>query len=129
MRRSEPDAERGSATLLAVAIIGILLLLGMAANLVVAAAAAHRAAQAAADLAALAGAQAWQVQRDATQACAAAATVAHDNRAGMTVCRVEGDDVLTVVQVDGPSLFGQTFEITGRARAGPETTDSGAQPD
>ena len=116
------DPEQGSIMPVAVGVIGVLLLLAMAANLVVAAAAAHRTAQAAADLAALAGAQAWQEHRDAEAACDVAAEVAVENGAGLLGCRWEGDDLLTEVQVEGPQMFGHDFEITGRARAGPESS-------
>lgn len=112
--------DAGTASLLAVALVGLLLVLGMAANLVVAAAAAHRTAQAAADLAALAGAQAWQVQANPATACGAARSVAEENGAGLTDCRLAGDDLLAIVRVDGPRMFGHEFEIVGRARAGPK---------
>lgn len=115
-------SERGAASLLAVALIGVLLMLGMAANLVVAAAAAHRTAQAAADLAALAGAQVWQEQGVTHAACAAAGDVAAENEAVLTTCSVQGDDLLAVVEVEGPRMFGHEFEVIGRARAGPETS-------
>lgn len=120
-------SERGAASLLAVALIGALLMLGMAAHLVIAAAAAHRTAQAAADLAALAGAQAWQEQGSTPAACAAASDVAGRNEAALITCSLQGDDLLTVVKVQGPRMFGHEFEIVGRARAGPEA-DGGSRP-
>lgn len=120
--------EAGSASLLTVALIGVVLLLGLAAAFMTAAAAAHRRAQAGADLAALAGAGAQQQARDP---CAAAAEVAAANAARLTSCTPQGEDVLVTVQVEGPEFLGHTFEILGRARAGPDagsatTTNSGS---
>lgn len=112
--------ERGAASLMAVALIGVLLMLGIAANLVVSAAAAHRAAQSAADLAALAGAQAWQEQGSVAAACAEALAVADANDAALIACDLAGDDLLAVVRVASPQMFGHEFEIVGRGRAGPE---------
>ena len=120
VRPARAADERGSVAPLAVAVIGVLLLLGMSANLVVAVAAAHRTAQAAADLAALAGARAWQEQHVVALACAEASSVAGDNDARLVDCRIEGDDVLAVVEVASPEMFGREFDIHGRARAGPE---------
>ncbi len=112
------SAERGAASVLGLAVTGVLvsLLLGLA---VVAAAveAGHRAA-AAADLAALAGAQAVQRGRDG---CAAAHPVARANGATVTRCRRAGDDVevhvaARVVPVAGLRALPR---VVRRARAGP----------
>ena len=73
MRRG---SERGAATVLAVALSGVLLLLGSALAVMAAMVADHRRAQASADLAALGGATALARGHDA---CAAAARVAQAN--------------------------------------------------
>ena len=59
-----PQGQRGSASLPAVTLSGVVLLLGLAAAFVTATAAAHRRAESAADLAALAGAVAGQRGED-----------------------------------------------------------------
>lgn len=116
-----PD-ERGSASLLVVALTGVILLLGMAASFTTAAAAAHRSAQSAADLAALAGAVALQRGEDP---CSAAGSVAAGNDAEVSGCRVEGEDVVLEVRVDSPTFLGHGFDIRGEARAGPARGESG----
>ncbi len=108
--------ERGAASVTAVTLIGVLMLLGLAGNFMVATAAAHRGAQSAADLAALAAATTVQVGGDP---CAVAAEVAHTNGVGVVGCTVDGDEVVLAVQREGPSLLGYSFEVVGRARAGP----------
>ena len=79
--------ESGSATLLVLAMAGVLMFLGAALAVVTAMVAAHRSAQAAADLAALAGARGVAEGRDG---CASAAEVAAANRARLTHCPVTG---------------------------------------
>ena len=112
----KPDDQRGAASMLAVGVVGLLLMLGLGAAYVTATAAAHRRAQAAADLAALAGAGAAQQGEDA---CGRAAGVATGNGAVLVDCARAGDDVTVTVRVASPELAGHTFEIIGRARAGP----------
>lgn len=107
---------RGAITLLVVAISGLLLLLGSALGVVAAMVVAHRTAQAAADLAAVAGATALQRGRDP---CATAADIAVANGASLTSCTVDGRDVLVDVSVRGPRWLGQEADLDGRARAGP----------
>lgn len=114
--------ERGAATVLAVALSGLVLLVAMAAVWLGGVVARHRTAQAAADLAALAGADA--AQRGAA-ACAAAATVASANGADLTSCVSLGLDVRVEVVVPPPLWQGLAPPIHGRARAGPKAV---AQP-
>ena len=109
-------SERGSATLFAVAVIGVLVLVGAALGVVTAMVHAHRVAQSAADLAALAGAEARARGRDP---CAAAAGVADANRARLDGCDVVGFDVRVQVTVAGPRWLGQTHDLSAQARAGP----------
>ncbi len=109
-------SDRGSAVPFAVACLGVLLLLGAAMGVVGALVVAHRKAQSAADLAALAGASA--VQQGAS-ACAAAGSIATANGAGLTDCSVAGEDVTVVVTVGGPHWLGQLRDLSARSRAGP----------
>lgn len=111
--------ERGAAAVLVVALTGLVLLLGLSAAFVTATAAAHRRAQGAADLAALAGAGALARGRDP---CAASGVIAVDNGARVRSCTVLGADVLVEVVVSGPRWWGHGWEPRGRARAGPATT-------
>ena len=118
-RRPGPSGGRGqsgSASLLVVTLSGVVLLVGLAAAFVTATAAAHRRAQSAADLAALAGAVARQRGEDA---CGGAADVARGNGAELTACEVLGDDVRVTVRVPSPELAGHAWQVRGRARAGP----------
>ena len=108
--------ERGSATLFAVAMIGVLVLVGAALGVVGAMVHAHRVAQSAADLSAIAGAQARARGRDP---CAAAAGVAGANHATLDRCALEGFDLRVQVTVRGPHWLGQHHDLSARARAGP----------
>lgn len=108
--------EVGGASLFAVSMVAVLLLLGAALGVVAAMVAAHRTAQGAADLAALAGATALQQGADG---CVRAATVAEANGASVTACRTDGSDVWVDVLVTGPRWLGQVGDLSGRARAGP----------
>lgn len=109
-------SQRGAATVVAVALAGVLLLVGAATGVVGAIVVAHRRAQAAADLAALAGAVAQGRGQDP---CAAAAEVAGVNGAVVATCRVDGADVLVEVRVAGPRWLGQDRDLLAAARAGP----------
>jgi secretion/DNA translocation related TadE-like protein len=114
-RREQPD--RGSATLFAVACLGLLLTLGAALGVVAAIVADHRTAQAAADLAALAGASSLQTGADP---CASADGIAIRNGAAMIACDVSGESVRVRVRVDGPRWLGQHGDLVAEARAGPD---------
>jgi secretion/DNA translocation related TadE-like protein len=113
---SRGSRERGAATVLATAFLGLLLLVGTALGVVVAMVAAHRQAQAAADLAALAAAGALQRGHDA---CGAAAHVAAANGTSLQDCLVDGTAVTVSVVATGPRFLGQTGDLDARARAGP----------
>ncbi len=110
-----PD-DRGAATVITLALAGVLLLLGAALGVVAALVVAHRTAQSAADLAALAGAQTLAASGDA---CGAASRTAAGNDAVLTGCTVEARDVRVTVEVTGPRWLGQAGDLTARARAGP----------
>jgi secretion/DNA translocation related TadE-like protein len=108
--------ERGIATVVAVGLMGMLLsvtTIAVAGTLV--AVTAHRAA-AAADLAALAGAQAI---RDSRSACAAAASSARHNGGEVSDCSVAALDVSVTVQVTTPRVLGLVWSVPADARAGP----------
>ena len=107
--------DRGAGSVLAIAMMAVLVTLTVAVGCGVAVVAAHRAAQAAADLAALAAAGALQDGRDA---CAAASAVATDNRALLRGCRVE-DWSVSVVVVSAARLPMGRVELPARSRAGP----------
>jgi secretion/DNA translocation related TadE-like protein len=115
----------GVASVLVVALTGVLVLLGLSAAFLVATVAAHRRVQAAADLAALAGATtaqpggagAWSAVPG--DPCTVAAQIAAANGAWLMSCRVEASDVLVTAALDGPRFAGHGWVLTGRARAGP----------
>jgi len=112
--------ERGSATLAASGVLGLLLVLGAALGVVGAMVHAHRVAQSAADLAALAGAHTGGEGGDP---CGAAVDVASANGAEVVSCTASpsgaGTDVRVRVEVDGPRWLGQTHDLEAEARAGP----------
>jgi secretion/DNA translocation related TadE-like protein len=108
--------QRGAASLLAVALLSVLLLVGSALGVVAAIVWAHRTAQAAADLSALAGAAELQ---EGENACVAARRVSGANHARLTSCRVQGEEVMVEVMVTGPRWLGQDEDLSASARAGP----------
>jgi secretion/DNA translocation related TadE-like protein len=114
--RDDRGDDRGAATVLAVACLGVILLVGAALGVVAAMVHAHRQAQSAADLAALAGATAAGRGADA---CAAAARVAGANGGTLTDCAAGPDDVRVEVTVTGPRSLGQQHDLVAEARAGP----------
>ena len=114
--RGPGRGERGSATLFAVAVIGLLVLVGAGLGVVGAMVHAHRVAQSAADLAALAGAAAAGRGGDP---CAVAGSIAGANGASLDSCAVEGLDVRLQVTVPGPRWLGQRHDLSAQARAGP----------
>jgi len=108
--------ERGSALPAVVAGLGVLLLVGAALGVVGAIFVDHRRAEAAADLAALAGAVAVQHRADP---CEAALRIAVANGASLSDCRIDGEDVVVTVGVAGPRWLGQRRDLEASARAGP----------
>ena len=115
VRRRGTD-ELGAGTVLAVAMMGLLVTVTVVAAGVAAVIAAHRIAQSAADLAALAGAAAIQ---DGGDPCAQAAEVADRNRARLNGCEVEGWNVSVVVTASTAPLPGGVLDLRARGRAGP----------
>lgn len=110
--------ERGSATLLALPVMAILILGALSASLVGGALTAQRRAQAAADLAALAGAGSVQYGDDP---CRAVRSIAQRNGAELTYCEPRGDDVMVRVEIETAPLFGRSLSVAAQARAGPGT--------
>ena len=114
MKRARGEA--GAATVTALAFLGVLVMVGAALGVVAAMIHAHRQAQSAADLAALAGAAALAHGDDA---CGSADRMASANHARLDGCQVVGSEVTVDVTVDGPRWLGQTADLQARARAGP----------
>lgn len=110
--------ETGSGTVLAVGLIGVLLALSLALTGVVQAQSGTSRARAGADLAALAGATALTSVHAPGDPCAMAQRVAGANRATVTSCRVEGEDVIVDAAVE-VSVLGARCTATASARAGP----------
>jgi secretion/DNA translocation related TadE-like protein len=108
--------QKGAASLLVVALLSVLLLVGAGLGVVAAMVWAHRIAQSAADLSALAGASDLQAGEDA---CAGASRIAGANGAGLSSCVVQGEEVVVEVTVEGPRWLGQDADMSARARAGP----------
>ena len=114
--RSREADEQGAATLIVLALSGLLMFLGLALSGVAAIVLTQRSAQAAADLVALAGASSAVTGADA---CAAAADIAAANGAALAGCELTGTIVTVAVRVDGPRLVGRRYDVTAEARAGP----------
>lgn len=108
--------EAGSSTLFAVSCLAVLLLLGAALGVVAAMVSAHRVAQSAADLGALAAADAIGTTGDP---CGVGAETVSKNGARLVDCAVAGQDVTVRVLVSGPRWLGQTGDLLAEARAGP----------
>jgi secretion/DNA translocation related TadE-like protein len=108
--------EEGSASVLAVAMVGVLLMVAAALGVVTAMVRAHRLAQSGADLAALAGAHGLALGRDG---CLDADRIAAANDVRLTGCQVDGLTVVVTVLAEGPHWLGQTADLSAEARAGP----------
>ncbi|WP_413468169.1 Rv3654c family TadE-like protein [Mycobacterium sp. RTGN4] len=123
-RRRSPLANRahdgGSATVVAVAMLALLMSIALGVIVFGTAVVARHRAQSAADLAALAAA--GRLASGRVAACAAASSVAGAMRSTVTSCRVEQLDV--VVGVDVPVQLGRWGVGSARAlaRAGPADT-------
>lgn len=108
--------DRGAATVLALALVALVLMLTAGALAVGSAVVASHRARLAADLASLAGASAAQ-DRSSAAACSAAQQVARANGAVTQSCSVDGADVEVTVLVKA-SLW--PAPAAARSRAGPE---------
>lgn len=103
----------GSATVLVVAMAGVLMFVMVALATVSGLVAAQRRAQSAADLTALAAAA------GETDPCAVAHRTATANGAALDSCAVDGEEVRVTVSVAGPTMPGRDVRVTAEARAGP----------
>ena len=108
--------ERGAATVLMLAMAGLLCFVALAMAGVGGLVRAQRSAQSAADLAALAVAGSEARGEDG---CARAAMVAEANGAALRSCSVGGREAWVVVEVAGPRWAGRRAVLTADARAGP----------
>ena len=100
--------ERGAATVLVVAMAGVLMFVMIGLSAAGGLVTAQRRAQAAADLAALAGASALD------DACAGAREIALANAAALESCRVDGGEVTVEVSVAGPRVPWRDVRVTRR---------------
>lgn len=110
------SSQRGSATVLALPLLGAVTVAAVLLAFAGGAVATRRHVASAADLAALAGAAAIQHGR---AGCAAAAAVAARNHAELSACSVEGSQVRVVVRAETAPLLGRGLTLSARARAGP----------
>ena len=109
--------ERGSGSVLVLAMAMIIGLLAAATVLVGQAAVLRHRADSAADLGALAAAHSSQLGDDG---CAAAAGVVADDRGVLTACTAQGaGDIEIRVRIAGTALIGLDLIATATARAGP----------
>lgn len=113
-----PGRDRGSATVLVLALVLVSGFLATAATGLGAALLARHRAQAAADLGALAGADVL-LGRTAGAACEMAARVVRANRAGLHGCQVRGLDIVVATSVRPAGPVGRLGPARARARAGP----------
>ncbi|MQY05480.1 Rv3654c family TadE-like protein [Actinomadura macrotermitis] len=110
--------DAGAGTVLVVAFLGAVWLAGVAAMAVGGVRAARQRGDAAADLAALAGAQ--RVAEGSAVACRRAGEIAAASRGRLSRCAVRGRDVEVSVSVDARVPLGVAeVRIVSRARAGP----------
>lgn len=101
--------------ILVLALVGLLVFVAVVAVGVSTVVVGHRRAQAAADLAAIAGATAL---RDGQDPCAEAGAVADGNGAELAECSVAGATVAVVARLRLPAALGDRW-VRARARAGP----------
>jgi secretion/DNA translocation related TadE-like protein len=111
--------DRGSATVLAVGVVAVLLMLTASGLLLLSAVVASHRARAAADLAALAGAAALVRGPPGTTACGSAWQVARANGGHLAQCHVLGEALEVTVEVTPwPDRLGRATAV---ARAGPSS--------
>lgn len=110
-----PRDERGVAVVVALGLLAVLVFVAAVSAGTVGVVVTHRRAQAAADLAALAGAAALQRGEDP---CLAATRIARRHDARLGHCLVEGQTLAVTTTVALPSVLGGRL-VPARARAGP----------
>lgn len=114
--------DTGSAAVLVVVLAGALLVLTLAGSVLGGLLVGQRRAAAAADLAALAGAEALGPGAEtvgSSAACDTASRVGEANGARLEACHVEGAEIRVQLVVEVESPVGAAWEVRGRARAGP----------
>lgn len=116
MSASRRPDQRGSATVLGIAIAGLLVMAALVGATCAALLVGHRRAAAGADLAALAGAASLQAGRSG---CGRAAVLADANDVRLVRCEASRDVVTVEVATDVTTAFGSTWTVRSRARAGP----------
>lgn len=116
VRRHRSRDDNGAATVLVLAMAGVLMFVLVGLSAVTGLVTAQRRAQAAADLAALAGAGALPGGGDG---CAVASRISLANGAALDACSVSAQDVWVEVTVPGPQWPGRSLRVTAEARAGP----------
>lgn len=114
--RGRGDDDTGAMTVTNAFAVAAILAVAVAVLLVGRAAVAAHSARSAADLSALAGAHAL---REGEDACAVATGVAAANGAGLGVCTIDGDDVVTRAEVTVDLGVLGTRTASATARAGP----------
>ena len=131
-RRGRRGREAGAASVLVLVLVAVITTLALAGVTVGGVLVGQRRAAAAADLAALAAAEALGPGFGPTvagvAACEAAGTVSAANDARLTGCLVEGVEVLVEVAVEVHGGFGAGWTVPGRARAGPVKERPGPAP-
>lgn len=100
--------DRGAATVFAVALVHLLLLLGVVGAVVGSLAVTRARAATVADLAALAAAQSWG------DPCADARRVADANGMSTLSCATEGTDAVVEIAAPIPDVVGRWFAVLGR---------------
>ncbi|WP_411284979.1 Rv3654c family TadE-like protein [Lapillicoccus sp.] len=125
LRGWQPETrERGSATVMVVAALGVLLTVGIGGLALVSAVVASHRAHAAADLAALSGAVALVSGDGAVAACSRADAITRANGATPLSCRAGSDQSIELVVSVRAGVVG-VGTATARARAGPDPSVSG----
>jgi secretion/DNA translocation related TadE-like protein len=119
---TERCSERGAGTVLTLGVIAAILVLAFGIAALGAAQNARGAAQAAADLGALAGATAL---RDGFDPCGTARTAVARNGAAVATCEELGGGVVRVVATRATGPGGALGEARASARAGPRAGDPG----
>lgn len=121
-RHAHTRDDRGSAAVLVAVLAGALVVLTLAGSVLGGLLVGQRKAASAADLAALAGAEALgplAAAPGSAAACDTARRVGDANGARLEACHVEGTEVLVEVVVEVGSPLGRPWEVSGLARAGP----------
>ena len=100
--------DRGAATILALALVHLLLLVGLVGAIVGSVVVVKARTAAVADLAALAAAESW------ADPCADARAVAQANGMAMTACGADGADAVVSVSAPAPELVRRWLALIGR---------------